>query len=115
MHIGLDGIAGYRPHGPNCEARVSWMPESNQLFRPWLLLFMPPIGGLISGWIVFRYAPEAEGHGTDSVIAAYHHKQGAMRARVPLVKIVASAIRWAPGVRAAGKAPSPRLAPGSVR
>jgi CIC family chloride channel protein len=97
LRIGLDGVAGYRAHGPNFEARVSWIPESDQIFRPWLLLFIPPIGGLLSGWIVFRYAPEAEGHGTDSVIAAYHHKQGAMRGRVPLVKIIASAITLGTG------------------
>src|SRR5262249_5384167 len=35
---------------------------------------------------------EAEGHGTDSVIAAYHLHQGRVRPRVPLVKIVASAL-----------------------
>ena len=84
-------------HGPSGEARVGWLPESEQIFHPWLLLVIPPIGGLISGWIVFRFAPEAEGHGTDSVIAAYHHKQGAMRARVPLVKMVASAITLGTG------------------
>jgi chloride channel protein, CIC family len=97
LRFSLDAVAGYRAHGPHYEARVGWMPESNQDFHPWLLLLIPPIGGLISGWIVFRYAPEAEGHGTDSVIAAYHHKQGAMRGRVPLVKMVASAITLGTG------------------
>ena len=97
VRAGLDGLAGYRAHGPQGEARVAWLPESDQIFRPWLLLFIPPLGGLISGWIVFRFAPEAEGHGTDSVIAAYHHKQGAMRARVPLVKMLASAITLGSG------------------
>jgi CIC family chloride channel protein len=97
VRVSLDGAAGFRPLGPNSEARVAWLPESDQLFRPWLLLLLPPLGGLVSGWIVFRFAPEAEGHGTDSVIAAYHHKQGAMRARVPLVKMIASAITLGTG------------------
>ena len=48
-----------------------------------------PLATLIN---VFTVAPEAEGHGTDSVIAAYHHPQGQIRPRVPLVKIVASAL-----------------------
>jgi CIC family chloride channel protein len=50
------------------------------------------VGGLISGFVVFKFAPEAEGHGTDSVIDAYHRKQGIIRARVPLIKLFASAV-----------------------
>lgn len=57
----------------------------------WLLLILPAIGGLISGIIVFAIAPEAEGHGTDAAIDAYHFKAGAVRARVPFIKTIASA------------------------
>jgi CIC family chloride channel protein len=57
-----------------------------------MLLVVPVVGGLASGWLVFSFAPEAEGHGTDAVIDAYHRKQGVIRPRVPLVKIVASAL-----------------------
>ncbi len=66
--------------------------ETARQFRPWLLLLIPALGGLLSGLLVFRLAPEAEGHGTDAAIAAFHHRQGHIRARVPLVKLVASAI-----------------------
>jgi CIC family chloride channel protein len=59
---------------------------------PILLIVVPALGGLLSGWLVFRFAPEAEGHGTDSVIAAYHYHQGAIRTRIPFVKLVASAV-----------------------
>ena len=52
---------------------------------------VPALGGLTSGVLVYTLAPEAEGHGTDSVIAAYHNRQGLIRPRVPLVKIFASA------------------------
>jgi CIC family chloride channel protein len=100
VRVSLDAVAGYRPHGPRYEARVSWIPESSEdrgPDRPWLLLVTPAVGGLISGWLVFRFAPEAEGHGTDSVIAAYHYKQGEMRSRVPLVKLLASAITLGTG------------------
>jgi chloride channel protein, CIC family len=88
----LDGMAGYRAAGPAGEAHVAWLPETDTPFRPWMLLILPTIGGLVSGYIVFTFAPEAEGHGTDAVIDAYHRKEGEIRARVPLVKIVASAI-----------------------
>jgi CIC family chloride channel protein len=46
---------------------------------------------------VYTLAPEAEGHGTDAAIAAYHHQQGLIRPRVPLVKIVASALTLGTG------------------
>jgi CIC family chloride channel protein len=88
----LDAYAGYRAPGPKGEAVVGWLPESNTPFRPWMLLVVPTVGGLIGGWLVFSFAPEAEGHGTDAVIDAYHRKQGVIRPRVPLIKIVASAL-----------------------
>jgi CIC family chloride channel protein len=65
--------------------------------RPWLLLVIPTLGGILSGFLVFTLAPEAEGHGTDAAIAAYHHHQGQIRPRVPLVKIVASALSLGTG------------------
>ncbi|MDO9462317.1 MAG: chloride channel protein, partial [Deltaproteobacteria bacterium] len=34
--------------------------------------------------------PEAEGHGTDAAIEAYHKKRGFIRARVPIIKTLAS-------------------------
>ena len=61
-------------------------------FVPWMLLVVITIGGLISGIIVYSLAPEAEGHGTDAAIKAYHHERGLIRVRVPLVKIICSAI-----------------------
>ena len=50
------------------------------------------LGGLLSGLIVFTLAPEAEGHGTDAAIAAIHHRQGRVRARIPPIKLLASAL-----------------------
>jgi CIC family chloride channel protein len=50
------------------------------------------IGGLLVGIITERFAPEAEGHGTDAVIKAFHRNDGRIRARVPFIKLVASAI-----------------------
>ncbi len=91
----LDAVAGYRPHAPGGEAPV--FGDSERDFRPWLLLLVPAVGGIISGFIVFNFAPEAEGHGTDGAIAAYHHKQGYIRLIVPIVKIFASAITLGTG------------------
>jgi CIC family chloride channel protein len=88
----LEGVAGYHAEGPANEAHSHWIPDAVTEFRPWLLLLVPALGGLLSGFIVFRFAPEAEGHGTDAAIAAYHLGQGVIRPRVPLIKLVASAL-----------------------
>jgi chloride channel protein, CIC family len=41
----------------------------------WMMLWIPALGGLISGIIVFSLAPEAEGHGTDAMIESFHGKK----------------------------------------
>ncbi|MCE5269569.1 MAG: chloride channel protein [Planctomycetaceae bacterium] len=97
-HYALGVVAGYdaqpRPAG---ETSSRWMPPIRHPLYPWLLLIVPTVGGLLSGALVFTMAPEAEGHGTDAVINAYHHRQGQIRPRVPLVKIVASSLTLGSG------------------
>jgi CIC family chloride channel protein len=61
-------------------------------FNPFLILLLPALGGLIAGFIVYRFAPEAEGHGTDEAINAFHRKRGIIHPRVPVVKLLASVI-----------------------
>ena len=97
-HYALGVAAGYdaEPH-PAGEATIAWLPEIDTTFRPWMLLIIPTVGGLLSGVLVYSLAPEAEGHGTDAVIEAYHHHQGEIRPRVPIVKIIASAITLGTG------------------
>ena len=97
-HYALGMVAGYeaKPH-PDGEAVISWLPAISHPLVPWLLLVVPTVGGLLSGVLVFSLAPEAEGHGTDAVIDAYHNRQGQIRPRVPLIKIVASALTLGSG------------------
>jgi len=87
----MDWVAGYRPEGPASDVKLLGLVSKTE-FRPWLLLVVPAVGGLLSGWLVYRFAPEAEGHGTDAAIDAYHNKRGLIRARVPIVKMLASAV-----------------------
>jgi chloride channel protein, CIC family len=93
----LGDVAGYHPGGPGGEAKLPGLSESTKELVPWLLLVVPVIGGLLSGALVFTLAPEAEGHGTDAAIAAYHWGSGRIRPRVPLVKMVASALTLGTG------------------
>jgi CIC family chloride channel protein len=94
-HYALDAVAGYRPEPPKGEPPM--FADTLRPFTPWLLLVVPTIGGVLSGVLVYTVAPEAEGHGTDAAIAAYHYRHGRIRLRVPLVKIVASALTLGTG------------------
>ncbi len=95
MHYFLDAMAGYRPPSPAGEHHL--LTPTTTPFRRWALLFLPALGGVVSGWLVYTFAPEAEGHGTDAAIDAYHNKGGYIRGRVPIVKTIASAITLTTG------------------
>ena len=98
MKYGLEFFAGYKPQGPTGDWSLfeNVRPLFGQ-FLPWLIPAVITVGGLISGLIVFKIAPEAEGHGTDAAIKAYHKNRGIIRPVVPLVKIVASAVTLGSG------------------
>ena len=95
LHYFMDFLAGYRPPPPAGEHHL--FSPTNTPFNRWMLLFLPALGGIVSGWIVYTFAPEAEGHGTDAAIKAYHHNGGKIRARVPIIKTIASAITLTTG------------------
>jgi CIC family chloride channel protein len=95
QHYLLDALAGYRPDEPYGE--IPLFGQTSTPFRRYLLILIPALGGLLAGWIVYTFAPEAEGHGTDAAIEAFHRKQGRIRKRVPLVKAIASAMTLGSG------------------
>lgn len=103
----LVGIGRFQPPGSGVEGGPGHGPES--LF--WLPLSLV-IGGLLSGAIVFRLAPEAEGHGTDAVLKAFHHLHGKIRRRIPVVKAIASAITIGSGGSAGREGPIAQIGAG---
>jgi CIC family chloride channel protein len=91
--VALGGGAGYWPEpSPGGEPVLPWPAVAHHDFIPWLLLVIPAVGGILSGLLVWTFAPEAEGHGTDAAIKAYHEKDGYIRPRVPVIKTLASAL-----------------------
>jgi chloride channel protein, CIC family len=89
-HYASSGIAGFHAAEPHGEHAL--FTHVDGPFSPWWLVGVCAAGGLASGVIVYSLAPEAEGHGTDAAIDSFHNKAGAVRARVPFVKTIASAI-----------------------
>jgi len=78
----------------------------------WLIILLPAIGGLISGFIVFHFAPEAEGHGTDAVIRSFHHNKGYVRPIVPFVKLISSVFTIGTGGSAGKEGPIAQIVAG---
>ena len=102
-HVFLGWIAGYQPPG---------LPEDGGVLRQvigthglWLIPVATTVGGVISGILVYTLAPEAEGHGTDAAVAAFHRAGGFIRSRVAPVKMVASAITIGSGGSAGREGP----------
>ncbi|MBN1596076.1 chloride channel protein [candidate division FCPU426 bacterium] len=78
----------------------------------WCVPLIPMIGGLISGVLVYLWAPEAEGHGTDGVIHSFHRGRGLIRGRVPLIKTIASAAIIGSGGSAGREGPIAQIGAG---
>lgn len=106
----LGGLAGYRMPELFSEGGIP-----HALVGPhglWLIPLATTVGGLLTGLLVYGFAPEAEGHGTDAVVNAFHNLDGVIRARVPLVKAVASAITIGSGGSAGREGPTALISAG---
>ncbi len=80
--------------------------------RVWMIPVITTIAGLISGLIVYRFAREAEGHGTDVAIDVFHRKDGVVRPRVPPLKLIASAVTIGSGGSAGKEGPMALISAG---
>lgn len=106
----LGTLVGYLPPDPAGEGSMGVM-SLWAAPRAWLLPIVTTAGGLLAGIIVFSLAPEAEGHGTDAAIAAFHQGKP-IRARIPLVKLVASAITIGSGGSGGREGPAAQISAG---
>jgi CIC family chloride channel protein len=102
-HLLLNGVGGYG--GTDSAAAAI-------LLQPWRIPLATTLGGLLSGLLVYGVAPEAEGHGTDTVVRAFHRSKGRLRARIPPVKMIASAITIGSGGAAGREGPTALIAAG---
>ena len=110
QHLLLTGVGHFTPPTPQSVAGASGPPLATGL--DWWIPVVTTLGGLLAGLLVYTFAPEAEGHGTDAVVRAYHRERGRIRARVPVVKSIASAITIGSGGSAGREGPTAQIAAG---
>jgi len=108
-HFFLGTLAGYRVPTPAGEGGFV---GSSGPVRPWALPLIAGFGALAAGVLVFRFAPEAEGHGTDAAISAVHHNPRGVRFRAVIVKIVASALTIGSGGSGGREGPTGQISAG---
>ena len=107
----LLGLAGYTPPSPAGE-EMEFIPVNVPCIGRPIIIILPAAGGLISGAISYKLAPETEGDGTDATIEAFHRKRGLIKGRVPLVKAVTSAILIGSGGSAGREGPISQIGGG---
>lgn len=105
----LAGIGGYTPPGVGNLHPLATLPSWSER---WWLPVATGLGGLLSGLLVFTFAPEAEGHGTDAAVGAYHRKGGEIRTRIPFIKGIASALTIGSGGVAGREGPTAHISVG---
>ncbi len=86
---------GLEPGSPGGEVPIIKLIQGN--FNPIYVVLIPAAGGLVAGFFVYTFAPEAEGHGTDEAIKSFHKRRGVIRPAVPIVKLIASIITLGTG------------------
>lgn len=87
-------------------------PGSAAFARPWAIPLITFGGALVSAWLVAKFAPEAEGHGTDSAIEAVHTDPRAIRGRAIVVKTITSALTIGSGGSGGREGPAAQISAG---
>lgn len=105
----LGRIAGY-----HLTSTGSLLLPPSGIHRVWLIPVSTTLGGLLAGVLVYTLAPEAEGHGTDTVVFAFHRLRGVIRTPVPIVKLVASALTIGSGGAAGREGPTALITAGAA-
>ena len=106
----LVGIVGYAPPLPGGESQNHLI--TIIIARPWLIPVSTSLGGLVSGVLVAKLAPEAKGVGTDAAIGEFHRGHALIRTRVPLVKLLTSAITIGSGGTSGREGPIAQIGAG---
>lgn len=82
-----------------------YIPSLGTIFAGLIRFLLPGLGALLACLVARRFAPSASGHGTDTVIGAYHHSATDLPIAVAPVKVIASSLVIGSGGSAGAEGP----------
>jgi len=86
--------------------------EKSQSLLPFPHYYLLPFGLLLTVWLVKKFAPDADGHGTEKVIEAVHKKSGKIEIAVIPIKLLATIITIFSGGSAGKEGPGAQIGAG---
>jgi chloride channel protein, CIC family len=104
----LGSIGGYFP--ATIAASPGGFHPASEFTRILAIPLLAGAGALVAAWLVFRVAPETQGHGTDVAIRAINTDPAGMRLRAMPIKMIASAITIGSGGSGGSEGPTAQIA-----
>jgi H+/Cl- antiporter ClcA len=86
--------------------------ENSKEFLPFPHYYLLPLGLMSTIWLVKKFAPDADGHGTEKVIEAVHKKHGLIELSVIPIKLLATIITIFSGGSAGKEGPGAQIGAG---
>ena len=86
--------------------------EKNQSLLPFPYFYILPFALVFSVWMVKKFAPDAEGHGTEKVIEAVHQKEAKIDSAVIPVKLFTTVLTLFAGGSAGKEGPGAQIGAG---
>jgi len=109
MFVFLKLIAAYQPPSPAGEGNF---PGSPGFVDPLAIVVSVGLGALIAGYLIYTFAPEAEGHGSDEAIKAVHQNPKGIKPISIVVKVIASALTIGSGGSGGREGPTALISAG---
>jgi len=88
--------------------------EKGSALLPFPYYDLLPLGLILSVWMTRKFAPDAEGHGTEKVIEAVHKRSGKIDVAVIPVKLLTTVITLVTGGSAGKEGPGAQIGAGTA-
>ncbi len=110
--LALGPVHGAAPLTVAAAGRLTRLPPTEPVF--WILPLVTAAGGLLVGILTWRFAPETSGDGTDRVVERFlaRHEESRPSMRVPLTKLLTSALTIGTGGAGAREGPISQISAG---
>ena len=112
-HVFIAKFAGVSLPAPNGEALFHG--EPGETLRLWVIPTLLTSVGLLTGWLVKRYIPDAVHSGTDgtdAMIKAFHAQDGKISPKVPIIRGITSILTITTGGSAGREGPISQIGAG---